>query len=273
MGSPPGLPMFASPGSSNARQECPSSKWIQGAEWIVPDYRPGGWLQYYKDTQGVWGAPGSVGRVGPCQEVYPPGWGGVVTDSFLQQTCADWESGYFEFSYGINVGHYKAWPSTAGLTLSAVGDSSKYIIVGEMGSAGGPLFTVMDIAYPYAHSGFSTICSWCGCGDWSNCSWSQVCGVGFGDDAKRFATDPSYRNNKYTVHMGGQNLGFADGHAKWYSASNILAEAPRYEQGGCCGALIYKGLEGVIPDGPTMPANGGAWTPGFPCGQTYPLLY
>ena len=58
-----------------------------------------------------------------------------------------------------------------------------------------------------------------GLADWANCSWTQQCGAG----DPRFQTDPNYRKqNAGTRHLGGSNLGFADGHAAWMNAEAIL---------------------------------------------------
>ena len=39
--------------------------------------------------------------------------------------------------------------------------------------------------------------------------------------ADEWASDATFRA-KYTRHMGGSNIGFADGHAKWFDAEAIL---------------------------------------------------
>jgi prepilin-type processing-associated H-X9-DG protein len=33
---------------------------------------------------------------------------------------------------------------------------------------------------------------------------------------------------KYTRHNGGSNIGFLDGHAKWFTAGRIIANSPGY---------------------------------------------
>jgi prepilin-type processing-associated H-X9-DG protein len=38
--------------------------------------------------------------------------------------------------------------------------------------------------------------------------------------------DADFRK-QYTRHLGGSNLGFADGHARWMPAEEIIANAPR----------------------------------------------
>jgi len=68
------------------------------------------------------------------------------------------------------------------------------------------------------------VCTVGGCADWANCSWSQLCGLS-PDNVKQFWTDPSYRA-RYTRHMGGSNIGFADGHAGWFPAEAIMNDTP-----------------------------------------------
>lgn len=78
------------------------------------------------------------------------------------------------------------------------------------------------IAYPEVCRIDHVACSglWCGA-DWENCSWAIDCGAEKGD--VRWATDPQFRKTHAgTRHLGGSNLGFADGHATWMPAEQIL---------------------------------------------------
>ncbi len=71
--------------------------------------------------------------------------------------------------------------------------------------------------------------------DWENDCGDPSCS--FDDDQlQRFWTDAEFRK-KYTRHMGGSNLGFMDGHAKWWSAEAIINAADAEPQE----------LEGVAP--------------------------
>ena len=261
--------------------KCPSAKTEMGAGTIVPDYPPGGWLQYMKSTAGSrWGkhAPYPWQNYGPCAEDFggdwPPGWGGTVTDSLLQGQRGYEGTGAFLQSIDVNVG--PAVPDqgygNAGKNLSSIQDPSKYVIVVEK-----PVFAVA--VYDAFNAAFSNqgglegyICG--GGGDWANCSWSQDCSVGDYAHAMLFATDVSYRR-QYTRHLGGSNLGFTDGHASWYSAEQILTLALKNEYGGCCGPVVENNLEGLrLSVLPTEPANGGPMPSSYSgCGPFLPLLY
>jgi prepilin-type N-terminal cleavage/methylation domain-containing protein/prepilin-type processing-associated H-X9-DG protein len=231
---------------------CPSARSQKGATFIVPDWHPGGWLQYMKDTQGSWGRV--AGNWGPCDLSWPPGWGGHVTDSIAQQQLAEWDdesAGWFAFSIDVNVSR-----TTAMLNLSAIGDSTKYVTVQDAGFHSPVPITALRLAYPECNAMAEACEDPPGGGDWVNCSWSRDCSAGQGEYGIKWLTDAGYRR-KFTRHLGGSNIGFLDGHAQWYKAEDIIAHAPRYKCGCWGGGLVYKGLEGIETDGPTFPADGG----------------
>jgi prepilin-type processing-associated H-X9-DG protein len=81
------------------------------------------------------------------------------------------------------------------------------------------------------------------CAECAGCQWQEGCNDGngpdgrcWGDDAeglscfntihvhRDWARDPR-RKAASARHLGGTNIGFADGHAQWYSAQALLAEA------------------------------------------------
>jgi prepilin-type N-terminal cleavage/methylation domain-containing protein/prepilin-type processing-associated H-X9-DG protein len=262
--------------------KCPSAKIMSGAGTIVPGYYPGGWLQYMKDTEGSkWGksAPWPWHNYGPCAEDFggdwPPGWGGSVTDSLLQGKLGYEDPNGFVQGIDVNVG--PAIPDmgygNAGKNLSSVNDPAKYVIVVEKPYMTAAVYSAFNAAFPNGTRLDSYICG--GGGDWANCSWSQDCSVGDFDHAKLFATDSSYRK-RYTRHLGGSNLGFTDGHAKWYPAEQILALAPKNQYGGCIGPIVENDLAGLtLSVLATQPANGGPMPSCYSsCGPPFlPLLY
>jgi prepilin-type processing-associated H-X9-DG protein len=65
----------------------------------------------------------------------------------------------------------------------------------------------------------------CCSADWTNCSWSQSCGIDWALK-EAFYTGIPEEAKTFTRHLGGSNLGFADGHAKWWPAGSILSESP-----------------------------------------------
>jgi prepilin-type processing-associated H-X9-DG protein len=89
----------------------------------------------------------------------------------------------------------------------------------------------------------------CWMADWANCPWSQICGA-----HPEWIADRSILSRK-ARHLGGSNVGFIDGHAKWFSVGAIFAEAPRYACGCWGGGLVYGKLQGLPPQGPTSAAG------------------
>ena len=57
--------------------------------------------------------------------------------------------------------------------------------------------------------------------DWDNCSWSQDCGA---DHHVDYSDTQIRKTQGYPRHMGGSNVGFADGHAAWFNSEAILSE-------------------------------------------------
>ncbi|MFB3883368.1 MAG: prepilin-type N-terminal cleavage/methylation domain-containing protein [Armatimonadota bacterium] len=208
---------------------CPSSKMENSAGFIygMPD-----WLQYLKSNEGSWGA---AQWIGPCRDVqsYPQGWGGEVTDSILQQrtaTVAD--------RYGPGQGANKVFVKTIGdgqqnyedRKLASFQDAASVPIAADSGPQCSWLGAA-GIAYPdiccAECAGVKEI-AWGGSAD-SPCQGSDGwCAVNDPDCYAvhahySFAADPAVKRS-YTRHLGGSNIGFADGHAAWMSAQNIVAK-------------------------------------------------
>ena len=67
-------------------------------------------------------------------------------------------------------------------------------------------------------------------------------------DLGRFVSDTTYRA-RFTRHMGGSNLGFADGHARWMLADEVLAKSPYTDRNGIehytdgAGQPLFGGLD------------------------------
>jgi len=67
-------------------------------------------------------------------------------------------------------------------------------------------------------------------------------------------TDPGYRA-KYTRHLGGSNIGFADGHAAWWNAEAFVANTaycPKDEANGVCSPVVFTDRKLMGPC-PTFP--------------------
>ena len=173
-------------------------------------------------SDGLWGDYG----IGNCAGgPFPPGWGGSITDSIAQDAQAvsgggtGEQQGAFELSLATN--------SNREVKTSQIEDPVRWFVVAETGNypeAGTPL----DLAYgDYMGMCAANPASVACCGgnwvDWQNCSFSQNCGAAHNLDYR----DPEIRK-KYAPprHMGGANIGFADGHAAWWSAEAILNASP-----------------------------------------------
>jgi prepilin-type N-terminal cleavage/methylation domain-containing protein/prepilin-type processing-associated H-X9-DG protein len=198
---------------------CPSAKMAKAARWIVPDYPPGGWLAYLQSTEGAWGRSDPRSSGGPCCVAWPPGWGGTVTDSIAQGLSASEETGAFMMAIATSA--------EAGMKLAAIDDPAWFVICADVGSAE-HIWTTNQVAFPDACR------SWCGpqgsapgccAADWVNCPSTVDCGPDWQLKAQLEFGIPE-EMKRFTRHLGGSNLGFADGHAKWLSAGAIVADSP-----------------------------------------------
>jgi prepilin-type N-terminal cleavage/methylation domain-containing protein/prepilin-type processing-associated H-X9-DG protein len=201
---------------------CPSARISWGPIWILGPPRGGGpwWVRLQQD-QGKWGADTPYML---CQVPYPPGWGGTVTDSLLQDQTASSRSNTGS-AEGVFMSGYSVPRAVWGISTSSMQDSSNWIVLGEygirgwMGWPGIVQFAYSDLCktgLPQIGGPLNGCCN--GCVDWENCPDSRNCSY---VPAIDFWTDPSIRKN-YTRHLGGSNLGFADGHAKWYASEAML---------------------------------------------------
>jgi len=108
-------------------------------------------------------------------------------------------------------------------STSQVRDPAKWVVCADAGM-NWPINFEDTLAVAYADycrlrsQGCSATCGHdpaCGVPESLNCSPRK------GD--WKVAVDPQYRKTKFPArHLGGSNLGFADGHAKWMSSEAIL---------------------------------------------------
>ncbi len=202
---------------------CPSARVEKSAEVIIPQGRNGLWWNNFIDHADVW--TGDTG-LGACQETFPTGWGGTVTDSLVQETTTGEAggtkaAGAFVTGIGYNNNLYYD-------KVGNVQDPSRYYTFADFGI----YFHIWDLTMVAYEVCRTTACQACqisngsasGAGsgeccvpDWSNCAWSQNCSA----DPVRFFEDSQYRK-QYTRHLGGVNVGFMDGHAKWFASEAIV---------------------------------------------------
>jgi prepilin-type N-terminal cleavage/methylation domain-containing protein/prepilin-type processing-associated H-X9-DG protein len=202
---------------------CPSAKFEKSAEVIIPMGPNGHWWENFIVHASVWQADTGLG---PCQETFPTGWGGSVTDSLVQDMTAGVTGGAKvagAFSEGIGTDS-DMW----NLKMADVQDFSKHYAFADFAI----YFHIWDLtmaAYDVCRTTACTACEIsngsasgpgsgeCCVPDWTNCSWSRVCS----GDPVRFFNDINYRK-QFARHMGGINVGFLDGHAKWYNSEAII---------------------------------------------------
>jgi prepilin-type processing-associated H-X9-DG protein len=163
------------------------------------------------------GVDGCAGSLGPSSRAFPPGWGGSTTDSVVQGACG---AGSSLFVQSVAV----PWTLNE-LKTSAMADTSKQVAVADAGIITEQLDRTSWVAYPEDCRIDHVLCNTTCGGDWAGCSWSRPCSpqqVALGGDGKT-ASDAQSRKTLFgSRHLGGSNLGFCDGHAKWMSSEAIL---------------------------------------------------
>jgi prepilin-type N-terminal cleavage/methylation domain-containing protein/prepilin-type processing-associated H-X9-DG protein len=221
---------------------CPSAIYTANSVSVNP-CEPG-WLAAAKAAV----AAGEC-RVAKCGD-YPPGWGGSITDSGKENVCGDGSTGAFDQS--ILVPHY-----IRDMKTSQMEDVTKQLVCGDGGTDLEPNWT-SALAFP-DYNKCDHLLQQCGNAS-GNCSTSSSCGnptvaaqcsplsMCFGGDGK-FATDVSERK-KHTRHMGGSNMGFADGHAAWWDSERILFGGEPHTK-YAMNPPLYYGLQCCFIAGPT----------------------
>jgi prepilin-type N-terminal cleavage/methylation domain-containing protein/prepilin-type processing-associated H-X9-DG protein len=190
----------------------------------IPD-----WFTYLKNN------PEMQCSVLICRGPFPPGWGGVITDTGLQQACAgSGTAGGSDVVQGSFWMNYFTVMQNRDLSTSRMANASKWAILGEFDAQTEFVNYTAFFAYNVCQIGCQGAPTYCG-GDWVNCSWSQTCSLPANDIG--FQTDAATRKNFGPAkprHMGGQNIGFADGHAQWFDSEAILF-------GGTAGEYVRAG--------------------------------
>jgi prepilin-type processing-associated H-X9-DG protein len=217
---------------------CPSAKLVSGATFILPGPD---WFGYLKASEGMWGGGQPWG---PCSWPHPPGWGGDVTDSILQQRIG---APFAQLGGGTDAAH-KAFVQSIntndwhGTKLVEVQDPVNFIVCGDGGS-------LMEGASPGIAAYPDICCAECAGVNWDawtwptyDENWNVTCPNGdYCPDCPPlharmdFMRDPNLRK-AYTRHLGGVNLGFLDGHASWINSERLLA---KYADGELDGIAEY----------------------------------
>ncbi len=227
---------------------CPSASRVAGASWIVPGPD---WFSYLQAWEGSWGA-GHDGIAGPCYYAWPPGWGGEVTDTLLQDRLAtpiygDLAGGPVAQKAFVQSIGTTGWPE---LKLVEVQDPVNFVIIGDGGAVVEDMF-LGNLAYPdiCAIECANEVCWWA---DWDLCTWAADCGLyGYAPNDGSFLANPELRK-PYTRHLGGVNLGFLDGHAQWMNSEALIS---KYREGE---------LEGVKTRGPNSECDNHYFSTTYP---------
>jgi len=211
---------------------CPSARFMTGATGIIPMGRDGYWVNNFIDHPNFY----DDWMVPPCGFGWPTGWGGGVTDSFVQGMASTGVTGGTggaeanAFVQGIAVCDNLHWE-----TSNSIQDVSRYIAIADSGIEQQG-WNLWSIAWPdvricglsYGSDGVSACGTDPGCcqtADPDNCAGTGACGMTY-DMKLAWYTDVQLRKSR-TRHMGGVNLGFVDGHAKWYSSEYIATHCRR----------------------------------------------
>jgi len=243
---------------------CPSAKMESGAQFInpaVPD-----WLTYLQMNEGNWGAATPLCLI----SCFPPGWGGEVTDSILQGRTA--HASVLDEGWGDQSGTaHKAFVSSIGtngngtreVKMAAIQDPVKHVVCAD-GGAWPEEMNPGLLAYPDL---CNAECGNCWCSTWiEDCASSiQADCPDAWDCFITWHTSSTMLRDKTLLskgarHLGGSNIGFADGHAAWMNADRFLDNWAEEARPG----LDAMGLEAWGPmswydcgDGPFSVASGG----------------
>jgi prepilin-type N-terminal cleavage/methylation domain-containing protein/prepilin-type processing-associated H-X9-DG protein len=174
------------------------------------------WFLRYVESQD------SCPRFRTCNNPFPTGWGGAVTDTQTNRVwCSADGPGAFRMSIGV-ADNYD-------LKTSQVTDPAKWVVCGDGGMSWIINFSqTHSLAYPdvcrIRSQGCSDSCGHCGeIADEGCCTMPAEINCAPARGTWQVAVDPQYRKDHFPArHLGGSNVGFADGHAAWMSSEAIL---------------------------------------------------
>ncbi|NIR00099.1 MAG: hypothetical protein GTN78_07830 [Gemmatimonadales bacterium] len=193
---------------------------------------------------GEWGAYGTETPwyEGICarQLIFPPGWGGDITDSWAQgaltsEAEAARRTEAVQGQFVMSIGSVEGFQN--GRKQASIRDSVTFIVARDMGASGNSkLYVPWNLAYP-------EMCVECCGGGWhASCPWSEVCSLDAENstDGSDFLEGQLGVAKRFTRHLGGVNIGFADGHARWYNSELACKAAYDGElEGGLWGSSVH----------------------------------
>jgi len=205
---------------------CPSAKVEYAAGFILPgpDF-----LQALRDGEGSWGKIGGWNfGFGICMRTYPPGWGGEVTDSIVQQRLGGASAGYAAtdataqkaFVASIGTNYSSNHKLNTGVKLAEVQDPVNYVIVADCG--------VVDFVGEPTKLAYPEMCCVECSPTWPPSDATKAAdpdyyipGCAEFHANAEWAADPD-RKKMSTRHLGGVNIGYLDGHASWINSTALL---------------------------------------------------
>jgi prepilin-type N-terminal cleavage/methylation domain-containing protein/prepilin-type processing-associated H-X9-DG protein len=209
---------------------CPSAKWETGPNGIYGD------PDWFRQLQAAGTQIGRGALAFVCDKnMYPNGWGGSLTDSFVENS--KWNSSFGGFIQNIGTGE-SLWD---GVRIAQIQDATRVVVAADVGYTGFSFLSPWTVVFP-------DVCyAICGSEEDGCCNGSGANQVPASEKHKIWEGGPE--GAKYTRHMGGSNLGFADGHAKWYPVGAIKASVPmgkngaRFQEGS--GDLVFQPSPGA----------------------------
>jgi prepilin-type N-terminal cleavage/methylation domain-containing protein/prepilin-type processing-associated H-X9-DG protein len=242
---------------------CPSAKMENGAMVITPGPD---WFGVMLANQDMIG--NQDGEFCVKDQVMPPGWGGPVTDTWTQMRTAG--GGIWDEAWGGDGNANKAFVqsiSTNGyanieMKLVAVQDPVRHIVCAD-GGAWSEAMSVGHVAYPDL---CNAECGNCSCSTWiEDCATSVQGGCPDAWDCfVTWHTSTTMLRDKNLMkkgsrHLGGNNIGFADGHAAWWNSDRFLDTWAEEAQPGMTamgleawGPMSWCGIAETDPTQPTL---------------------
>ena len=207
---------------------CPSAKMTVGASFIVP---MADWVGYMRSSADEWG--NDVGT-GPCYHMtFPPGWGGDVTDSILQRRTASWRMGegtYANKTFIQTIG--TGQENFYNVKMASLQDVASVPVIADKG-IDPTWLSVGTVGWP------DICCAECGgiaqyqwdwpTADCPNGEWCPDCPPIHASYRNLHEGGPEQWMKDGTRHLGGSNLGFADGHASWFAAKALAGKSDNGE--------------------------------------------
>ena len=205
---------------------CPSARNVATPQSILP-LASGDWFKESQEAQTC-----------ATATVWPNGWRGIVTDSRdLNSECAtphfaSAATGAPDMTIQFAEGIKENW----GKNMSSIPDVTQYILVAEWGNQmrwwaaeqiACPELCKIKWGYLVFKSSTSGCVDHCATDSDTGQQIDGVCSILI-SKIQQFWTDPSMRK-PFTRHLGGNNYGFADGHAKWMPADAFLAFAGNWK--------------------------------------------